>query len=286
MEDRVGLLASQTMPGGGQNSTDLVLNAAEHNAASYEAEAREYAGRVYLEHPEFAILRRFRGRWDSLSVLDIGVGAGRTAYTLTAVASSYVGVDYAESMIEMARRAITEDERTSFHVGDARDLSFLGDRRFGLVLFSYNGIDSVGHDDRQKILSEMRKHTAEDGLCAFSSHSLKAVPLEVPKLRWPKWRSLYSIAESLGDIQRKVRIREINRSVDIPAAREHGWTQIVDEDPSYVTFYVDPETQRQQLEAAGFELVDVLDFQGRAVSPSAHRSDVWLHYVCRPRASG
>lgn len=275
------------MQGGGPGLTDSAGDVAESNAAGYAAHAEMYAGRKYLDLPEFEILRRFRGHWDSLSVLDIGVGAGRTSYTLASVAGTYVGLDYSAEMVEMARKAIPEDERTTFHHADARDLSFLGDRQFGLVLFSYNGLDYVGHDDRQKILSEMRRYTARGGFCAFSSHSLSAVPLDAPKLHWPsRWRSLYSIAESLGEIQRAWRIRKINKGIDIPAARERGWAQIVDETPTYVTYYVAPETQIHQLEAAGFELVEILDFAGRSVSPSAPRSDVWLHYVCQPRASG
>ena len=259
----------------------MTVETAEHNAISYSEDVDEYAGKTQLDPPELAVLRHLRGRWDSLSVLDLGVGAGRTAHTLAAICGDYVGVDYVAPMIEVARRAIPEDERTSFHVGDARDLSFLGERRFGLVLFSYNGLDAVEHDDRLAILAQMRERTAADGLCVFSSHSLRAVPLEAPKLRRPKWTSLYSIAEAVGDVQRRLRIQRINRSIDIGAARRRGWAQIVDEEPAYVTYYVDPETQRQQLEAVGLELIEILDRGGRRVSPDAARSDVWLHYLCR-----
>jgi len=132
----------------------------------------------------------------------------------------------------------------------------------------------------------MRRHTAEDGICAVSSHSLRSVPLEAPKAHWPrKWTSLVAIAEALGSVQRSRRVRKINESIDLPAARQRGWVQFVDEDPNYLTYYVDPEVQVKQLEDAGFELIEILDFSGRPVSPSAPRSDVWLYYVCRPATS-
>ena len=102
-----------------------------------------YATQLALTPPERVLLNRLRGRWAETDMLDLGVGAGRTAYTFAAITRDYVGLDFAPGMIERARRAVPEDEHTHFAVQDVRDLSPWHGRGFGVVLFSFNGLDAV-----------------------------------------------------------------------------------------------------------------------------------------------
>lgn len=240
-----------------------------------------YAADVALTPPERSLLARLRGNWQDLDVLDLGVGAGRTAYTLSALARSYVGVDFSPQMIERARRRVEEDDRTSFVVRDVRDLSQWHGREFGLVLFSFNGIDAIEPADRGLILSEVRKVIAQDGLFAFSSHSLHALPFDV-KLRAP---SLHApIRSTYRSIRRTIGLVRANRGLDLEAAWAQGWTLVRDDahDFALVLCYVSPVHQVAELARVGFGSCEVLDMTGRVVEPQAPGSDAHLFYIARP----
>lgn len=240
-----------------------------------------YAADVALTPPERSLLTRFRGQWQDRDVLDLGVGAGRTAYTLAALARSYVGVDFSPQMIEHARRRVGEDDRTSFVVRDVRDLSPWHGRNFGLVLFSFNGIDAIEPVDRGLILSEVRRVIADDGLFAFSSHSLHALPFDV-KLRAPALHA--PIRSTYRSIRRTIGLARANRQLDLDAAWEQGWTLVRDDahDFALVLCYVSPAHQVAELAQAGFGTCEVLDMAGREVDPEAPGSDAHLFYIARP----
>ena len=55
--------------------------------------------------------------------LDLGMGAGRTAYTFAAVARSYIGVDYPPRKVARSRERLGESADATVLGGDARDLS-------------------------------------------------------------------------------------------------------------------------------------------------------------------
>lgn len=105
---------------------------------------------------------RFRGG----RFLDIGVGGGRTAELLSVNAGSYLGIDYTPEMIELAR---TNHPELDFQLMDARNMRVLDDRSQDLVVFSYNGIDSVDPSGRLAILREVNRVLAPGGAFVFSS---------------------------------------------------------------------------------------------------------------------
>ncbi|HEX3239241.1 MAG TPA: class I SAM-dependent methyltransferase [Solirubrobacterales bacterium] len=260
------------------------MSMADRNVATFDGRANDYLGVVELQLPELALLPRFRGRWDGLSVLDIGIGAGRTSRTFAAIAGSYVGIEIAPRMLERARAVVPQGDAIELLLGDARDLSALGERRFDLVLFSFNGIDYVDHEERLGVLAQMRQHTAADGYCSFSSHSLAALPLEVPHARRPSpMRPLSSSSEFLATRRRAKLLREINAEIDLGAARRQGWTILRDEDRDLTSYYVDPAEQRRQLDEAGFELIEIMDLEGVVRDAADPGPDLWLHYLCKPR---
>lgn len=99
-------------------------------------------------------------------ILDIGVGAGRTAGLLAGRGSSYLGVDYTSEMVALAR---AHHPAVRFELMDARDLSALGSGGFDLVVFSYNGIDSVDGAGRAAVMAEVARVLRPGGLFVFSS---------------------------------------------------------------------------------------------------------------------
>lgn len=143
-----------------------------------------YYGRLLeLTTAESTILRDHQDAFVNKHVLDLGVGAGRTVPSLAPFAASYVGIDYSLGMIDVCRARFPKYQ---FEHGDARDLSRFSPGTFDSVLFSFNGIDCVGHTDRLTILAEVARVLAPGGIFAFSSHSLQR------RLRQSFWPSLMS----------------------------------------------------------------------------------------------
>src|SRR5215213_241769 len=68
------------------------------------------------------------------SVLDIGIGAGRTSAILAPHAGDYVGVDFSANMIKLARKL---HPNLDFRVGDARHLNAFHGETFDVVVFSF-----------------------------------------------------------------------------------------------------------------------------------------------------
>ncbi len=156
-----------------------------------------YAAATDLLPPERYLFERFLR--PGLSVLDIGVGGGRTTAYLAKDARRYVGVDYSDAMIGACRKRYPDLE---FAVADASDLSRFGDGEFDLAVFSFNGIDYLPDDaSRRRALSEMRRVTKGDGKLIISSHSARQlVVLPVLDGAGPAriaWRLLRAIARSI-----------------------------------------------------------------------------------------
>lgn len=100
------------------------------------------------------------------SVLDIGVGGGRTAELIAGEATDYIGIDYTPEMVTLAR---SNHPDLRFEHMDARDLSAFDNNSFDLVVFSYNGIDSVDADGRRSVLREVSRVLKAGGTFAFST---------------------------------------------------------------------------------------------------------------------
>src|SRR5262245_8681466 len=124
-----------------------------HNKDAFNAIVAEYA-RNDLYPPERELICLLRNQIAQMDILDLGVGAGRTSFTFAALARTYIGVDYAPKMIEACRSRFGENNRQRFYCIDAADLSTLNEQ-FDLVLFTFNGLDCVDFDRRQRILDEV-----------------------------------------------------------------------------------------------------------------------------------
>lgn len=255
----------------------------EANQAVYERDAEVYSD-LSLVPSERRILSLLADRWPEINMLDVGIGAGRTTYTFAALAGRYVGVDYSPRMIELAKRLVGEkDKRVELIVADARDSSFLQEP-FDFILFSYNGLDSVDHEDRLKILTELRRLLKPDGSFLFSAHSINALPLvaEKPRDRSRSWlRTIYVWLAYIGQLRLT---RKVNSKLDLETAWAQGWTIIRDGAHGFKMriYYVDPMYQVEQLRDVGFEKIAVYDAAGREVDAKDAGRDPWLHYYCRP----
>ena len=120
----------------------------------------------YLERGEEAAHALARESMRGGPVLDIGVGTGRTVPLFELLTDDYTALDYLPSMVEAARARFPGRR---IEVGDARDLSRFPDSTFELVSFSFNGIDSVDHEGRARILAEVRRVLRPGGTFLFST---------------------------------------------------------------------------------------------------------------------
>lgn len=128
-------------------------------------------------------------------VLDIGVGGGRTTEYLAPDAGQYLGIDYAPNMIEACRRRFPQYR---FSVGDATNLSEIADASFDIVIFSFNGIDSIPTDTgRIAALREMARVVRPSGHAIISSHNARLL-LPFPQFEGADWtRMLWRTARSV-----------------------------------------------------------------------------------------
>ena len=130
--------------------------------------AKEYSARFYLHKPEETILHDLKDKLPNMKMLDIGVGAGRTTHYFAHLTKEYVGIDYSKTMIKVCRERFQKYPiRISFEVADAKSLKSYQDSHFDFVLFSFNGIDYMSHEDRLIALQEIRRVTKKSGSFAF-----------------------------------------------------------------------------------------------------------------------
>ncbi len=244
--------------------------------------AAYYAAQGELLKPERQILSRLAAEIRGRSVLDLGVGSGRTTPHLCALAGSYVGVDYSEEMIRQCRARFPG---TDFRRGDARNLDDFGDGAFGLVVFSFNGIDHTSHEDRLRMLAEIHRVLQPGGLFVFSSHNLAwqrrspfrflgfdAAPGAVAWLA-RNAGNLLRYAAGMANYAR-------NRRHEV---RGEGWAVVVDPAHEYrlLMYYTTIERQIRQLAALGFSEVELVGRDGSPVKAGEPYGDPWIYYVTR-----
>ena len=234
--------------------------ALESNRNVYEQRSivLQYAADTNLTPAETELLAQLSNDIAGKRVLDLGVGGGRTAPYLAERAATYVGVNSSEAMVRACRQRYPH---LDFRQGDARDLSQFANGEFDFVLFSFNGIDYVGHDDRPRILRKSARVLRPGGVLVFSSHNLASVPsgtflhrvfdisISANPLRSAK--SIARTAVNLVNYLRNAAGQQRTADYAILVDPAHGFV--------LRTYYVTIEEQQRQIEAAGFSsLIDVV----------------------------
>jgi ubiquinone/menaquinone biosynthesis C-methylase UbiE len=147
----------------------------KNNQTVYESDdvVEFYVEQGDLQKPEATILNEFRSRLPQMRMLDIGVGAGRTTTHFAGLAKEYLGIDYSNKMVNACIRKFSDcPKRISFLTADARTMRLFKDNSFDFVLFSFNGIDYMDHNERIRTLLEIQRIIREGGYFCFSTHNL------------------------------------------------------------------------------------------------------------------
>ena len=228
-----------------------------------------------LTNQELFCLQRIAPE-DRGSVLDIGIGAGRTSKALSRFFKQYVGIDYSTNMINAAKALFPA---LDLRVMDARSLNV--EQNFDCVFFSYNGIDYVDLKGRDEVLVEIKRVLKPNGYLIYSTHNLahRRVPFWmnsfwVSELVRP-WRTIHAIPARLRNRFRNFKKQNLNRADGIGFLNDPGHGFIL------ITAYVDIPHELETLRRCGFEVDATI---GNAKNVATYDSDdSWVYILARKR---
>lgn len=250
-----------------------------HNKDVYELGqiVKVYKKANDLLGPEITILKMFENQWQSWRVLDIGIGTGRTTAHFAPLAQEYVGVDYAESMVVASNKMFSHiGPHVKIRLGDVRSMPEFESGYFDFVMFSYNGLDSISHEERIQALREMKRVGKKGGYLFFSSHNLQYINTMY------KWRK----KESRSLAYRFYRLANLLYHNGLPGKYEHLDYAIIRDDVHRFRmshYYAKPSLVMSQLKDLGLRNIRVFP------SKTSEEIDVtaldsinqygWLHYL-------
>ena len=230
-----------------------------------------------LQNPEIMILVKHRESIMDKHVLDIGCGRGRTTAILKNLSSGYIGLDYSLEMVESCRKRF---ENIRFIHGDVREMNEIKDGEFDYVMFSFNGLDSINHEDRLKGLREIRRVLKHDGLFVFSSHNRNhRYAISRPKMEFST-----TPCKQAGDFIKyfkstRNRLRNKNHQV---FNEQYAIINDVAHNYAMLTYYIDKVNQVEQLEELGFVTIEMYDTLGNMLNlDSDDKDSAWIYYVAR-----
>ncbi|MEM8781057.1 MAG: class I SAM-dependent methyltransferase, partial [Cyanobacteria bacterium P01_G01_bin.49] len=155
-----------------------MINDSNQKIYSMPGIVRYYTQLNRLQPAEKVMLHLLQNQLSTMTMLDIGVGGGRTAKHFSHRVGKYIGIDYCPEMISACQQrfsGLDNQKSILFEVVDARNLSKFEDNYFDLILFSFNGIDYISHGDRVTVFEEIRRVGKTDGYFCFSSHNLQGI---------------------------------------------------------------------------------------------------------------
>jgi SAM-dependent methyltransferase len=235
---------------------------AEVNRRVYHAKGveRHYTSST-LTRVEALTLLKYRAAFAGRSVLDLGIGTGRTSIYLAPLAAHYEGIDYSPVMIEHFRSAFPA---LSARVASLCDLSSNESGSVDFIFGSNNVIDAVSHAERMRAFGEFRRVLRSEGCLIFSSHNRHfRGALRGPRLRLSRdpVRQIRNLAQWIRQLINHVRIRRLRAfEVDHALLNDRG------HDYACLHYYIGPDAQRSQLARFGFRIVEVLDEEGRSLA--------------------
>ncbi|NHN56625.1 methyltransferase domain-containing protein [Calidifontibacter sp. DB0510] len=237
-----------------------------------------YSATGWLDPGEERSIRRVARECRGGRIVDLGVGTGRTTGLLTLLSDDYVGLDYAPRMLAKARERFPG---VDLRDGDARRLDGIPDHSARLIMFSYNGIDAVAHEDRAGVLAEIVRVLEPGGYAVLSSLNLHG------RSARPRFHRLLSRDEGLLTPIR--RARRLGRSaLNYRRAQSHvrrgdGWAHLpLDAHECGVLAHFSTLSRlREEWATAGLTVVAIYTDRGRDVTADEDSDADYFHYVLR-----
>jgi len=267
----------------GRAATRLArMSEAIKDAYDLEGIPESYGRNTELFKAEAFILSYVREEIENKAILDIGVGAGRTVPYLTALTSSYTGIDYSQNMLRYCR---DRHPGAKLLQCDARNMDLFQDGAFDVVVATWNVIDDADHAGRLKILNEVRRVLRPRGLFIFSTHNR-----DFQTRSAYRFRGFVSAPNPINLIKcNAIRIKRyvtgILNHLDVKRSEIHNREYAVINDPSHnfrlLTYYIGKESQLAQLTRIGFSDIEMVDEGGSFITPLQECLDGWIYYICR-----
>jgi ubiquinone/menaquinone biosynthesis C-methylase UbiE len=189
-------------------------------------------------------------------------------------------------MIDACRRKYPG---VAFVVGDASDLRQFSDHDTDLVVFSFNGIDSLDHEGRLRCLKEVRRVLAPAGAFIFSTHNRNRAEILSP---WSLRHFGFSRNPTLNPLKLAARAKRyvlgiLNHERLKSEERQNEDYAVINDDGDhyrFLSYHISPERQIVQLAQVGLKVEGIFDVDGRELTAeSAQRSTSWMiYYYCRP----
>jgi SAM-dependent methyltransferase len=98
-----------------------------------------------------------------MNVLDVACGIGRVGRFLAPLVGKYVGIDFSDNMIRLARSRFKKTPNVEFHVNDGRTLQPLPDDTFHLA-FCECAFQHMEKDNTRSYIKEVHRVLRKDGV--------------------------------------------------------------------------------------------------------------------------
>jgi ubiquinone/menaquinone biosynthesis C-methylase UbiE len=254
------------------------------NQKTYETEdiIRSYFLKDELQKPEETILNILKDGLKNMRMLDIGVGGGRTTIHFAPLVRQYIGIDYSKNMIGACKKRFPEFAgKDYFKICDASNMAIFENNYFDFILFSFNGIDYISHEDRIKALKEIKRISKSNGYFCFSSHNLNTDIENNFNIKFTNnpvkllYRIYYYLLFKFLTKNFKRLQKTSNYLIINDGARKFRLK----------TYYIKPVEQINQLAALGFKDIRVYSLsEGNEIKNKFSLNtlkDSWLYYLCR-----
>ena len=259
--------------------------------------SKDYARRDYLSNPELKIIEELSDVLPKLNMLDMGVGGGRTTGYFLPIVNSYIGADYAPNMIAECKKKFRS--KKIFEVLDVRNMSKFSDNMFDFILFSYNGIDSFGIEDRETSLKEIKRVLRNDGYFAFSTHNINWEGLyglfkfkimfrrladKAENTKNPFTKFIIFFKSFFINLRLNFQNKSFNIKNHIDYLRKEGYGLLTDNslNGKVSIFYISYKSQVQQLEKFGFKNISAYSINGiKTEDENELNKGGWIYYLCR-----
>ena len=155
------------------------------------------------------------------------------------------------------------------------------DEEFDFVLFSFNGIDLVNHEDRLKALNEIHRILKTSGYFCFSSHNLN-------------WSWNHCIIKKSGLC---TFLRAVHQVFLVRLYNWGNWSELRKQNKKsghiivndgvhnfgVNNYYIKPVEQIKQLTETKFRKIRAYNLSGKQIDPKGPEvdCDAWVYYLCQ-----